>query len=110
MAVVLDRRVVVVNELEPQPGEVWIITDPQYGPEKWQAIHHHDRPFIVTHISPLALHWLRCSDLGAPVEGYYSRGKWDWSKHAARLWPAVPSWPELEAQARVPDDLRAQPR
>jgi len=94
--------------MEPQPGEVWVITEPHFGPESWDRIHDYG-PFVVTYIAASYIGFVTSGPDVEPKIGHYPRGQWDWLKHATRIWPPLPTWEELEAaNERHADDLRAQ--
>lgn len=94
---------------EPQPGEVWIVTERRYGRESWQVIGGlRDTPFVVSTLTPGRIVVQQVADNGKVREEAFIRGTWDWHKHATRIWPPVPSWDELESENRVTDDLRAK--
>lgn len=79
----------------PSPGEVWIVSDPKYGPEYYDNIDD-PGPIIITAITSAFIHYV--CDIGTH-EGSsrkYKRGIWDWHKHMTRIWPLVESWDELE--------------
>jgi hypothetical protein len=130
---------------DPQPGEVWICVKRTYTKPNPNVPRPggHELPTIEDYIrgpdegEPFIVLWLSKDQIGvvyAPDRGTepvldsfwragHSHRPWHWLEHFERLWPAVPSWSELQAdnEQRVaemaeaerkrrehrPDDLRA---
>ena len=85
----------------PEPGEVWIVTEPQYGPESWHRIALANTPFIVTYVSRGQIGFVYADDGPTGKSHQFQRGLWEWHAHCTRLWPPVPSWDELAASGRT---------
>lgn len=85
----------------PEPGEVWIVSEPKYGTETWHTIPYADLPFIVTYVSASFIGFVRAGAGPEPFVHQFQRGLWEWHAHCTRLWPPVPSWEELAAVGRT---------
>ncbi len=86
----------------PQPGEVWICTEPRYGPKNWESIDVQG-PFIVTYLSNGRVGYTQASNGPEARQSWVVvSATWNWHEHMTRLWPPVPSWDELEREGKAP--------
>lgn len=98
----------------PDPGEVWMVAEKQYGDESWKAIHelNVNVPFIVTYLTACRIGFVTYGNDTQPLIGTFQRGQFEWGKQMVRIFPPVPTWDELEERKREvvrhSGDLRTQ--
>lgn len=76
--------------LEPQPGEVWVVTELKYVDEHGEKTTIYGvgkRPFIVLSITVDNTTVVQANGDGKPVERPIPRHRFDWSEHGKRLYP-----------------------